>query len=195
MYTVIHTVHTVWIQYCDLLCILVVPYVCMYFTICMIFIHFQTHPNMFGHHHHHGNGSGDSGKDADAMDTSLDGKGTHHHNYGACCDGHTHQVSTSSSCKSDSVSTTAGNSTHGNGTGTGSDSNTGDSGGSQKRYCRCCYCELFGPNGVSFTVHCSVPFHVLLLPSDCLPTSATVLATYVQMRTSGDMCGSHCTVV
>ena len=154
MYTVIHTVHTVWIQYCDLLCILVVPYVCMYFTICMIFIHFQTHPNMFGHHHHHGNGSGDSGKDADAMDTSLDGKGTHHHNYGACCDGHTHQVSTSSSCKSDSVSTT-GNSTHGNGTGTGSDSNTGDSGGSQKRYCRCCYCELFGPNGVSFTIQCT----------------------------------------
>ena len=116
------------------------------------FINFQTHPNMFGHHHHHGNVTGDSGKDADAMDTSLDGKGNHHHNCGACYDGHTHQVNTSSSCKSDSVSTATGNSSHGNGTGTGSDSNTGDSGGSQKRYCRCCYCELFGPNGVSFTV-------------------------------------------
>ena len=131
------------------------------FIIIVSFIpHSQTHPNMFGHHHHHGNGSGDLGKDADTMETTLDSsKANHHHGFDSCCE-HSHQTgttATSSSCKSDSVSTANGNSSsHGNGTGSGTDSNTGDGSGSQKRYCRCCYCELFGPNGV-----CYLMFHTV----------------------------------
>ena len=82
------------------------------------------------------------------MDSSLD-----NHHCDACSDSnhqhshshsHSHSHGHSSSGKTNGSETSAV-SKESNGV---NGSSTGENGG-QKRYCRCCYCELFGPNGVS----------------------------------------------
>ena len=99
---------------------------------------------MMGHHH-----KCDSGMEPESMDSSLD-----NHHCDACSDSshqHSHSHSHSHSHGHSSSSKTNGSETNAVSKETNGVNGTGDGGG-QKRYCRCCYCELFGPNGVSLFV-------------------------------------------
>jgi hypothetical protein len=97
-------------------------------------------PLLHYHHHHHGDGvDGDSGY-GDSLRSSCDCHDhTHHHH-------HSHQ-DMHNGCSSPSYCTSVANGT----AALSSSSTTGAGGGggegSSRRYCPCCYCELFGNNG------------------------------------------------
>lgn len=98
------------------------------------------HHMMGGHNH-----KSDSGMETEPMDSSLD-----NHHCDNCSDSTTHQHSHT---HSHSHSHTCSGKANGSETGAVSKETNGVNGSSsgevsgQKRYCRCCYCELFGPNG------------------------------------------------